>query len=269
MKLRSFTILFMLVVLFIVPSCDKNNDFVIFSIEDDKKLGAQVAAEIGSKPNEFPILDRNQYADAYNYLQNITNQILNSGQVTYRDEFNWTIHIINDDDVLNAFATPGGYIYVYTGLIKYLDKEDDLAGVMGHEIAHADQRHSTKQLQRAYGIQILLSVVLGNDPSTLEQIVGALAGNLATLQFSRSFEEEADEYSVKYLSETEYQCNGAHSFFEKLLEQEKAGNTPKFLSTHPAPQDRVDAINTLAENIGCDMLPYDPASYQDFKNMLP
>ena len=266
---KRITILIAVAVLFITPSCDKNNDFVIFSIEDDKKLGAQVASEIASKPQEFPVLDREEYSKAYDYLQDITNRILNSDQVTYREEFNWTINIIHDDNVLNAFATPGGYIYVYTGLIKYLDKEDDLAGVIGHEIAHADQRHSSKQLQRAYGIQILLSVILGNDPSSLEQIVGALAGNLATLQFSRSFEEEADQYSVKYLSQTQYQCNGAHSFFEKLLEEEKAGNTPKFLSTHPAPQDRVDAINTFAQSIGCDMIPDDPSTYQNFKNMLP
>ena len=106
-------------------------------------------------------MDPVQYQNAYNYLQGITDEILNSGNVTYRDEFVWKIHIIEDDEVLNAFATPGGYIYVYTGLIKFLENEDDLAGVMGHEIAHSDQRHSVKQLQKMYGVQILLSVVLG------------------------------------------------------------------------------------------------------------
>jgi len=260
---------YILVILFIVPACDENNDFVIFSIEDDKKLGLQVSEQIASDPQQFPILDRVQYEAAYNYLQDITDKILNSGEVSYRDEFAWKIHIIENDEVLNAFATPGGYIYVYTGLIKFLDNEDDLAGVMGHEIAHSDQRHSVKQLQKMYGVQILLSVVLGDSPSQLEQIAGQIAGSLAGLSFSRSNEEEADDYSVTYLAETPYQCNGAHSFFSKLLEEEKTGNTPEFLSTHPNPADRIEDINIKANELSCSTEPFAPDTYQDFKNLLP
>jgi beta-barrel assembly-enhancing protease len=257
------------VVLLMIPACDENNDLVIFSIEDDKKLGLQVSEQIASNPQEFPVLDPVQYQDAYNYLQGITNTILNSGNVTYKEEFVWKIHIIEDDEVLNAFATPGGYIYVYTGLIKFLENEDDLAGVMGHEIAHSDQRHSVKQLQKMYGVQILLSVVLGDSPSQLEQIAGQIAGSLTGLSFSRSDEEEADEFSVIYLAETPYQCNGAHSFFSKLLEEELTGNTPKFLSTHPNPADRIKDINIKANELNCKITPYAPKSYQEFKNMLP
>lgn len=250
-------------------SCDENNNFNIFSVEDDIRLGEQVSQEIASKPNEFPILDENQYPEAYSYIRGMTQSILNSEKVTYDDEFVWEVNIINDDNTLNAFATPGGYIYVYTGLIKFLDKEDDLAGVLAHEIAHADQRHSSRQLQRVYGLQVLLSVALGNDPGTLEKIAGSIAGNLAALSFSRDFEMEADEYSVIYLSETKYQCNGAFSFFQKLIEQDQAGSPPKFLSTHPDPEDRIMDINEKATEIGCDTDPLDPPSYQDFKSSLP
>ena len=260
---------FFFMILLVLPACDENNDFVIFSIEDDKALGLQVSEQIASDPTQFPILDPVQYNAAYSYLQGITDQILNNGNVTYKDEFTWKVHIIQDDNTLNAFATPGGYIYVYTGLIKFLDNEDDLAGVMGHEIAHADQRHSVKQLQKMYGIQMLLSIVLGDNPSQLETIAGQIAGSLAGLSFSRAHEEEADEYSVIYLSETPYQCNGAHSFFTKLLEEEMTGNTPKFLSTHPNPADRIEDINIKANELSCSTSPFAPATYQDFKNMLP
>lgn len=242
---------------------------ILFSIEDDKKLGAQVSAEIASKPDEFPVLDQNRYPYAYKYLNGIRDKILQSGKVDYKDEFVWELKIIQNDTVLNAFATPGGYIYVYTGLIKYLDKEDDLAGVLGHEIAHADKRHSIRQLQKVYGVQILLSIALGQNPSQMEQIVGGLAGNLATLRFSRDHEEEADEFSVVYLAQTPYQCNGAYSFFQKMLEEQKSGQLPKFLSTHPAPQDRVNDINKKAEALGCSTKPLNPPSYNDFKKSLP
>ncbi len=255
--------------IFFLTSCDKNNDFVIFSIEDDKQLGAQVSQEIASNPAEYPLLDPNQYASSYNYIAQIANRVISSDAVTYKEEFDWQINIIHDDDVLNAFATPGGHIYVYTGLIKFLEKEDDLAGVLAHEIAHADQRHSIKQLQKQYGAQLLLSIILGNNAGQLEQIAAGLAGNLAFLRFSRDAEREADDLSVEYLAQTDYQCNAAFSFFQKLIEMDQAGNPPQFLSTHPNPENRVADINAKAEEVECDTTPLDPASYQAFKNGLP
>jgi predicted Zn-dependent protease len=197
------------------------------------------------------------------------NDILASDEVAYREEFAWEVKIIQNDDVLNAFATPGGYIYVYTGLIKYLDNEDDLAGVLGHEIAHADLRHTSRQLQRQYGISILLSVALGQDAGTLEQIVAQIAGGLAGLRFSREFEEEADSRSVDYLADTDYACNSAASFFQKLLQEGESNNPPEFLSTHPSPDNRVADINAKAQEINCDTTPLDPASFDSFKASLP
>ncbi len=249
-------------------SCDKNGDIVLFSIENDKQLGAQVAAEIEADES-FNILSEAEYPEAYAYLQSMTDDILASDEVSYKDEFVWKIHII-DEDVLNAFATPGGYIYVYTGLINYLDKADDLAGVMGHEIAHADQRHSSKQLQRQYGIQILLSIALGEDASQLAQIAGQIAGTGATLAFSRDAESEADDFSVEYLSDTEYACNGAASFFKKLSESGQSGG-PEFLSTHPSPDNRVEDINAKADELACDKtaITETEVTYEQFKSSLP
>lgn len=244
---------------------------LLFSIEDDKKLGKQVSDEINSKPAEYPILSESKYPKAYQYLRAMQTQILNSGNVQYKNDFAWELKIIQDDKVLNAFATPGGYIYVYTGLIKYLEKADDLAGVMGHEIAHADRRHSIKQMEKQYGIQMLLSVALGQNAGQLSKIAGELAGTGAILAFGREAESEADEFSVKYLSKTNYACNGAASFFQKLLGEGKGGGTPVFLSTHPSPANRVDEINKLAEGMGCStgLIKETGMTYADFKNSLP
>lgn len=235
----------------IISSCDNNGDFVIFSIEDDIALGAQVAAEIAADPAQFPILDRSSNVEAYAILDEMLEEILNSDAVTYKEEFAWDLYIIDDDETLNAFATPGGYIYVYTGLIFFLQNEDDLAGVMGHEVAHADQRHSSKQLQQQQGVSVLLSILLGEDPSALAEVAGQLAGNLAGLSFSRDDETEADEFSVEYLADTEYACNGAAAFFQQLLDLDAAGNTPQFLSTHPDPDNRVADINAKATEEDC------------------
>ncbi len=256
----------MTVFMIITSSCDKNGDIVLFSINNDISLGQQVADEIASMPEQFPILDRSANLEAYTYIENMMNSILASRSVSYRTEFPWKVNIIDDPEVLNAFATPGGQIYVYTGLIFFLDKEDDLAGVMGHEIAHADQRHSSKQLQRQYGVSVLLSIISGGDPGLLTEI----ATSLGTLKFSRDAETEADDFSVLYLADVDdYACNGAAAFFQKL-EESNASTPPEFLSTHPSPENRVADINAKAAEIGCDTTLGDDAvsDYEAFKASL-
>ena len=166
-----------------------------FSLQDDITFGAQVAAEIENDPSTYPILDSAQNVAAYAFLYDIRDRILNSGNVVHKDDFQWQLRLIGDDSTLNAFCTPGGYIYVYTGLIKYLDSEDQFAGVMGHEIAHADERHSTAALTRTYGIDVLLSILLGDNQGTLTQI----AKGLSSLSYSRGNESESDMRSVEYL----------------------------------------------------------------------
>lgn len=242
--------------------------FNAFSVQDDISLGKQVADEIAGDPKSYPLLDRNKYAKAYQHLQRITNKILNSGQLTHKDKFAWKIHIIHDDKTLNAFVTPGGYIYVYTGLIKYLDTEDQLAGVMGHEIAHADRRHSTNNLTKQYGASIILQTLLGKNSGQMAQIVGGITGKLAGLKFSRATEADADAYSVVYLSKTEYQCNGAAGFFKKILEKGGGQAPPQFLSTHPSSANRVADINAKARSMGCSIKP-SGNNYKDFQNSLP
>jgi predicted Zn-dependent protease len=256
------------IVLISTMSCDENNNFVLFSIEDDIELGKQVSEEIANDPS-FKILPPASYPQVYTYLYSMRDAILNSGEVAYKDEFTWELRVIHDDAVQNAFATPGGYIYVYTGLIKYLDNADDLAGVLGHEIAHADLRHSVRNLQKMYGVELLLTVALGNDASTLEQIAGQVAGTLAGLSFSREYETEADSHSVDYLSKTNYACNGAALFFVKMTAAGNDGQPPEFLSTHPNPTNRVENINEKAAKIKCDTSLSGDTGYQELKNALP
>jgi predicted Zn-dependent protease len=225
--------------------CGKNG-INIFSVQNDKELGLQTKQQIESDPASFPILNPATNVPAYNYIYEIRNDILNSGQITYKNEFDWEVYIIRDDNTINAFCTPGGYIYVYTGLIKYLDNKSSLAGVIGHEMAHADRRHSTKQLTKKYGVQTLLDVLLGENQSLLTQI----GAELISLSFSRSDESDADTYSVNYLCPTKYRADGAADFFVKLEAQGGSG-VPAFLSTHPNPDNRVQNIRNHATEKGC------------------
>mgnify|MGYP000743012864 CR=1 FL=1 len=260
---------FVLVALLAISGCDKNdNTILLFSVVDDKKLGLQVSQEIANDP-AYTILSRTQYTEAYQYLDALVLEILDGGEIAYRDEFAWEIHILEDDNTLNAFATPGGYIYVYTGLIKYLDNVDALAGVMGHEIAHADLRHTSRTMQKQYGVSLLLSVILGNEAGQLAQMAAQLAGNAAGLKFSRSHETESDERSVEYLATTQYACDGAKLFFQKIEASGQGGGTPQFLSTHPSPANRIANIEAKATEEGCDTQQVANSGYAAFQASLP
>lgn len=236
------------------------NNVNLFTLEDDIKLGKQVSEEIANDPKQFPILKERGNEEVYRYVRKITNKILNGGKVVNRSNFAWEVKIIDDSKTLNAFATPGGYIYVYTGLIKYLDSEDQLAGVMGHEIAHADQRHSTKQMTKSGALDLLLSAALG-EKEAVQQVVGGIVG----LRFSRTHETEADEYSVRYLCGTSYNAAGAAGFFKKIG---AAGSPPEFLSTHPNPDNRVAQIEARAKAMSCRGSSTNKSEYARIKKLI-
>ena len=262
--MRHLLLAFTVLILATTSGCKDGDGFTLLTLDQDIELGQQLKAEIASDPANYPILSEAQYPDAYAHLYRMRDAVLNSGQVKYRNEFAWEVYIIGDDNTLNAFCAPGGYIYVYTGLIKYLESEDQLTGVMGHEIAHADRRHSSKQITKAYGLSFIVDLLLGENQGALTDIAQGLVG----LAFSRADEKEADEYSVKYLCPTTYNAAGAAGFFAKI-EAEGGSSTPAFLSTHPSPDRRVENINNEKVELGCDGSGTFDARYQDFINSLP
>jgi len=201
----------------------------------------------------YPILPEQGNEEIYKYIRSLRDYILNSGQLAHRNDFAWEVKIINDPETLNAFCTPGGYIYVYSGLIKFLDKESELLGVLGHEMGHADLRHSTRQLAIATG---------QSEPGLIEQI----ALGLASLKFSRSHESEADANSVLYLCNSPYDAAGAAGFFEKMLDRP---SPPQFLSTHPSPANRVEAIHAKKQELGCSGSKTGQSKYSQIKQLLP
>jgi beta-barrel assembly-enhancing protease len=254
-----------LLIILLFASCrSKDGDFNVFSTEDDVKMGKQYSHLVAADQKQFPILSRRDYPEAYKKLEAIVNSILQSESILHRDEFAWEVNIINDDSVLNAFCTPGGYIYVYTGLIRYLESEDQLAGVLGHEIAHADLRHSTEQLTKNYGVRILINVIAGD-----ASVLGDMAGSLLSLTFSRGDETEADMKSVEYLSDTDYDPRGVARFFERMEKNGDSLGPLVFLSTHPNPENRVEDIYQKWKEGGSKAGKTYKERYRELKNVLP
>lgn len=238
-------------------SCDDGVN--IFSQEDDVQLGQQVVSEINSSPQEYPIYLGDPSIKSY-IESRIFNHILASPQIESKNIYPYQIELIDDPNTLNAFALPGGFLYVYTGLLNYLDSEAALAGVIGHEIAHAERRHATQRMTAYYGVSFLINLLLGENPSQIAEITANLFVGLAFLANSRSDEDEADEFSFNYLKDTRYYPGGVKFFFEKMRDEglvsSQSDAIATFLSTHPDPIERIANTDQRLNDAGINIVDY-------------
>lgn len=175
-----------------------------------------------------------------------------------RSDLQYRFYVLEDRE-LNAFSIPGGFVYVNTGLLKKAD-DNELAGVIAHEIAHVVARHSVKHLQAALGFNILMSVAFNkSDAVDLYRAVNVVY-NLVSLGYSREDERQADKLTVRYTFKAGYDTNGMLSFFSKIKEEEKengVGNIPVFLRSHPAVEERI--VNIKKEIAGLTVPKLEPA----------
>jgi beta-barrel assembly-enhancing protease len=204
------------------------------SIEKEIALGRQLAAEIERQVKLIEDPTINEYVNRVGQ-----NLVRNSDA-----KVPFTIKVVESDEI-NAFALPGGFFYVNSGLILAADDESELAGVMAHEIAHVAARHGTEQQSKAELINfasIPLIFMGGVGGFALRQAAGFLIP-MQFLQFSRSHESEADYLGLQYLYATGYDPGAAVSFFEKLQAKESAkpGTISKMFSTHPPTGARIEA----------------------------
>lgn len=231
----------------------------LFSDQDEVALGQQFDSEIKANPKEYPIYNKKPQVKKY-IKERIFDHVLQSPEVQKETVYNYQLEIIENDSTLNAFAVPGGYVYLYTGLINYLDSEAALAGVIAHEIAHVERRHATQRITNAYGLQLLANLALGNNPSQISVIVANLFSGLTLLANSRSAEDESDKYAVIYLQSTRYYPGGVKFFFEKLRDDGKVssggGGIATFLSTHPDPVDRINTTEQRLKESGLEIRSY-------------
>ncbi len=212
-----------------------------FSLTDDSNIGKLVSLDMEKMA---PVLPEKGNEEIYKYLNRMRDRILATGKVAHARDFDWKIKIMNDDEVENAFCAPGGYIFIFTGILKFVDSEDQLAGVMAHEIAHAANRHYTRQVTRTMPARRITDALLGNSDGLKMMVVG-----ITSLKYNRDFETEADDFSVQYLCSLGIRADGAAGFFKKI--EGFAGQPPQWLSTHPSPKNRIKHIEERVAELGC------------------
>lgn len=169
-----------------------------------------------------------------------------------RQDLSWTFDIVNSDQV-NAFAVPGGHIYVFRGLIERAEGYDEFAGAVAHEIAHVDLRHSAEQMGQMNTANIgvnLAYILLGRQPGAAEQAAVGVAGSAVFAKFSRDDENEADSVAVRSLTEAGIDPGGLPRMFQKLQEiaQREPSKVEQWFSSHPAPGDRIENTRRIIQN---------------------
>lgn len=170
---------------------------------------------------------------------------------TGKSDYAWEFFLIDNDKEANAFCLPGGKVFVYSGIFKYASTEDELASVMGHEIAHALARHGAERMSQsqltAMGGQILQSVMVGKgnaqNTALVMQAFGIGSQLGIALPFSREQEYEADHIGLILSAKAGYNPNAALTFWEKFAKD--GSNGPEYLSTHPAGANRITKLKTL------------------------
>ena len=214
------------------------------------------------------------FADQY---PTCTDELLNEQLTTMLDRlvqempevnYEYRVRILRADEV-NAFALPGGEIFFYSGLLEEAESAHEVAAVMGHEIQHAVERHGLRGMLQSVGVRVLVMVVLG-DASEGLQILGIYAGQLGQLKFGRDQERQADELGVALMAKSDFDPQGAVSFFGRLAEStgddgSSLDRMAAMASTHPASSERQERLAVLAADLAPEAVQDLDVDWQDVR----
>ena|SRR5215216_97800 len=224
--------------------------YIGITVEQEIALGLQAAPQMAE---EFGGLDPDQQAQAA--VDQVGNSIVQSsaaGSTPYEYEF----HLLEDDQTINAFALPGGQVFITRALFDKLQTEGELAGVLGHEIGHVVARHSAEHIAKAEltqgltGAAVLATYDPDNPASASTAQVAALIGQLINLKFGRDDELEADFLGVCFMNDTGYDPNELIGVMQILEASQQGNQPPEFFSTHPDPGNRIQRIQQAIQNLG-------------------
>lgn len=221
------------------------NAWSAFTIDDEKKLGKEIYDKL--EKNNFLLHDKKLNA----YVTGIGNRVLSQ---SHKAPFEFTFSIFNSSGI-NAFATPGGYIYINKGLITTVENEAQLAGVIAHEIAHANARHVASMIEKSQKLNIAMLAAIvagaflgGGEASAAIAAFSVAGATSVSLSYQREHEEEADRMGIEYLVDAGYYPAAMVQFLKIIKQYEFLSRTiPSYLRTHPGTDDRIFYLESLLQ----------------------
>lgn len=231
-------------------SCSEMMGALLVSEDDEQKLGAEFHRQLMAKSDSFPVFKAGSNASR-TALESYLNSsfakahaaIPAEDRTGYHDQFRFTII---DQDVANAFAVPGGYIYLYTGILKDVRSESELLGILGHELAHVTRHHYRDAVAQQVGVASLAEI-LGGSSSQITQFVSGIFQSLMAMQLSQDNEFEADRYGTRYLAGTGRNPLGIADFFARMQDR---STMLQWFSTHPPSPERVQKVREQVDGDG-------------------
>lgn len=220
----------------------------LVSEEEERKLGQSFHQHLltnDTARQQYPVYQpaTQEGMEMQAYVHNVFRDLVGNIPEDRRPDYPFTLTLLESKEE-NAFAVPGGYVYLTTGILSSLRSEAELAGVLGHEIAHITGHHYREALARnaalSAGLQVLLA---GTDAGQVATMGAGVFQQLAGLKFSRGNERDADEHGTYLLASTGRNPLGIASYFARMEGQP----VPEWLSTHPGPENRVEFIHELVE----------------------
>ena len=247
MKLK-MSVLITILALLLVTGCATNpisgkSQLMLFSEDYDVEIGQSYAPEV-----EKQMGGRIQNLTLQNYVNRIGRNV---ASFSHRPDFNYSFTAL-EDEMINAFALPGGYIFITRGMLEKLENEAQLAAILGHETVHVVARHSTNQMSKQIGISLILAAASTQTSGGAMQIAD-IAAQMVTLRYSREDEAEADLAGLDYMVQAGYDPKAMANTF-RMLNAEPGQRPPEFLSTHPDPGNRVEYIEQAIRDRGYDRL---------------
>jgi len=158
-------------------------------------------------------------------------------ELKHKSDYKYTIKVVKDDDQINAFAIPGGHIYIYSGILNKIETYEQLNALLFHEMAHLEYRHTLKSIYRLLSRLMFISLIT-SDVNSLSAVILEHANTLYALSYSKQLETEADSYSIQKMKEQKNDLQGFVDLF-KLIETESEHEVPSFLNTHPLTKERI------------------------------
>ncbi|NLN93654.1 MAG: M48 family metalloprotease [Candidatus Hydrogenedens sp.] len=227
----------------------------LLSTDEEISLGQQFAVQIEESEK---ILDN---PALQNYVAEMGRRLAAAAP---RQDVPYSFKVIDAPDTVNAFALPGGYMYIYTGLMKTCSNEAELAAVMAHEIGHVAAHHHGEMMTRQMGMDMVSEMILGKKPGMIASLAGQLFTTGISARYSRAQEREADSLGMDIMYKAGYPPQGMIAFMNKLLEvdrQQGGGRGLPIFATHPSPEERVGLLQELIQRY--PLTPEHSAAYRE------